>query len=45
MEPDLVSLPFFADEKIIILDHFADLSTAKHWSDEELKSFERIWKF
>lgn len=39
---DLVSLPFFADEKIVILDYFADLTTAKksHLSDEELKQFE-----
>ena len=43
VELDLVSLPFFADEKIIILDHFADLTTAKkrYLSDEELKSFEQ----
>ena len=29
VELDLVSLPFFTDEKIVILDHFADLTTAK----------------
>lgn len=42
VELDLVSLPFFADEKIVILDHFADLTTAKkrYLTDEELKSFE-----
>ena len=39
---DLVSLPFFSDEKIIILDHFTDITTAKKRSltDDELKSFE-----
>ena len=39
---DLVSLPFFADEKIVILDYFADLSTDKkrYLTDEELKQFE-----
>lgn len=43
VEMDLVSLPFFADEKIVILDHFLDLTTAKKRSltDEELKSFEQ----
>lgn len=43
VELDLVSLPFFADEKIVILDHFQDLTTAKKRSltDEELKSFEQ----
>nr|WP_245335152.1 DNA polymerase III subunit delta [Streptococcus oricebi] len=42
IELDLVSLPFFTEEKIIILDHFQDLTTAKKrfLSDEELKSFE-----
>ena len=42
VELDLVSLPFFSDEKIMILDHFVDLTTAKkrHMTDEELKSFE-----
>ena len=42
VELDLVSLPFFTDEKIVILDHFADLTTAKkrYLTDEELKSFE-----
>ena len=29
VELELVSLPFFADEKIVILDHFADITTAK----------------
>lgn len=39
---DLVSLPFFADEKIVILDYFSDLSTDKkrYLTDEELKQFE-----
>ena len=42
VELDLVSLPFFSDEKIMILDHFVDLTTAKkrYMTDEELKSFE-----
>ena len=29
LELELVSLPFFADEKIVILDHFVDITTAK----------------
>ena len=29
VELELVSLPFFADEKIVILDHFVDITTAK----------------
>ncbi|MBY5033944.1 DNA polymerase III subunit delta [Streptococcus gallolyticus] len=39
---DLVSLPFFSDEKIVILDYFTDLTTAKkrYLTDEELKKFE-----
>lgn len=39
---DLVSLPFFADEKIVILDHLLDLTTAKkrNLTDEDLKQFE-----
>ena len=43
VELDLVSLPFFADQKIVILDHFQDLTTAKkrYLTDDELKSFER----
>lgn len=42
LELELVSLPFFADEKIVILDHFVDITTAKKrfLSDDELKSFE-----
>ena len=42
VELELVSLPFFADEKIVILDHFVDISTAKkrYLSDDELQSFE-----
>ena len=36
------SLPFFADEKIVILDHLLDLTTAKkrNLTDEDLKQFE-----
>ena len=33
VELDLVSLPFFADEKIVILDHFVDVTTAKKDTD------------
>ena len=42
VELELVSLPFFADEKIVILDHFVDITTAKkrYLTDDELKSFE-----
>ena len=42
VELELVSLPFFADEKIVILDHFIDITTAKKrfLADDELKSFE-----
>ena len=42
IELELVSLPFFADEKIVILDHFVDVTTAKKrfLTDDELKSFE-----
>jgi len=42
VELELVSLPFFADEKIVILDHFVDVTTAKKrfLTDDELKSFE-----
>ena len=42
VELELVSLPFFADEKIVILDHFLDITTAKkrYLSDDELKAFE-----
>ena len=42
VELDLVSLPFFADEKIVILDHLLDLTTAKkrYLTDEELKQLE-----
>lgn len=41
LELELVSLPFFADEKIVILDHFVDITTAKkrYLTDDELKSF------
>ncbi|MGT2754318.1 DNA polymerase III subunit delta [Streptococcus ovis] len=42
IELDLVSLPFFADEKIVILDYFVDVTTDKkrYLSEEELKRFE-----
>ena len=42
LELELVSLPFFTDEKIVILDHFLDITTAKkrYLSDDELKAFE-----
>ena len=42
LELELVSLPFFADEKIVILDHFVDITTAKKrfLTDDELNSFE-----
>ncbi|MGT2911210.1 DNA polymerase III subunit delta [Streptococcus cameli] len=41
-ELELVSLPFFADEKIVIADYVSDLSTDKkrYFSDGELKQFE-----
>ena len=42
LELELVSLPFFADEKIVILDHFLDITTAKkrYLTYDELKAFE-----
>ena len=42
VELELVSLPFFADEKIVISDHFVDITTDKKrfLTDDELKSFE-----
>ena len=45
VELELVSLPFFADEKIVILDHFVDTTTAKKrfLTDDELKSFEEYF--
>ena len=45
VELELVSLPFFADEKIVILDHFVDITTAKKrfLTDDELKSFEEYF--
>ena len=45
VELELVSLPFFADEKIVILDHFVDVTTAKKrfLTDDELKSFEEYF--
>ncbi len=43
VEIDLVSLPFFSEEKIVILDHFLDVTTTKkrYLTDDELKSFEQ----
>ena len=45
VELELVSLPFFSDEKIVILDHFVDITTAKKrfLTDDELKSFEEYF--
>lgn len=42
-ELDLESMPFFADEKVVIFDHFADMTTAKksYLDDKELKRLER----
>ena len=42
IELELLSLPFFADEKIVILDHFVDITTAqkRYLTDDELKAFE-----
>ncbi len=39
---DLVSLPFFSDEKVVILDYFSDITTDKkrYLTDDELKQFE-----
>ena len=39
---DLVALPFFSDEKVVILDYFADLTSDKkrYLTDDELKQFE-----
>lgn len=47
VELDLVSLPFFADEKIVILDHLLDLTTAKKrvLTDEDLKQFESYLEY
>lgn len=41
-EMDLESLPFFAEEKVVILDHFHDLTTSKkaYLDDKALKRFE-----
>lgn len=41
-ELDLESMPFFADEKVVIFDHFADMTTAKksYLDDKELKRLE-----
>lgn len=43
VEIDLVSLPFFSEEKIVILDHFLDVTTTKkrYLTDDELRSFEQ----
>lgn len=42
-ELDLESMPFFADEKVVIFDHFADMTTVKksYLDDKELKRLER----
>ncbi|GGE31517.1 DNA polymerase III subunit delta [Streptococcus himalayensis] len=42
VENDLISLPFFEEEKLVILDHFVDITTIKKrsLSDDELKAFE-----
>lgn len=42
VEMDLLSLPFFSDEKIVILDYLADLTTDKkrYLTDEALKQLE-----
>ena len=47
IELELLSLPFFADEKIVILDHFVDITTAKkrYLTDDELKSFEEYLEY
>ncbi|WP_155962687.1 DNA polymerase III subunit delta [Streptococcus ruminantium] len=39
---DLVSLPFFSDEKVVILDYFSDMTTDKkrYLTDDELEQFE-----
>lgn len=39
---DLISLPFFSDEKVVILDYFSDMTTDKkrYLTDDELKQFE-----
>ena len=41
-EMDLESLPFFADEKVVIFDHFTDITTAKksYLDDKEIKRLE-----
>ncbi|KHD45186.1 DNA polymerase III subunit delta [Streptococcus hongkongensis] len=41
-ELDLLSLPFFADQKVVIFDQFLDLTTTKknYLKENELKSFE-----
>lgn len=41
-ELDLLTLPFFADQKVVIFDQFLDLTTAKknYLKENELKSFE-----
>lgn len=41
-ELDLESLPFFTDEKIVIFDHFLDITTDKksYLTEQELKRFE-----
>lgn len=40
---DLQSLPFFADEKLLILDYFEDLTSSrkKYLTDQDIEEFER----
>ena len=42
VELDIESMPFFADEKVVIFDHFADMTTAKksYLDEKELKRLE-----
>ena len=38
-ELDLESMPFFADEKVVIFDHFTDMTTAKKsYLDEKVEA-------
>lgn len=41
-EMDLVSMPFFADQKVVIFDHLLDITTSKksYLKEKELKAFE-----
>lgn len=42
LDLELQSLPFFADEKVVVVDYFLDVTTDKkrYLTDEELKRFE-----